>query len=78
MLADNGFWSLLGGSGDSVSSYFLDFGLISTITPTRIPFKVLTSLLIVQFYKVPRPSKHDLGTRAEMLAEESGVSLLMI
>ena len=47
-LASRGF--LLGGSGDLVSSCFGD---ISIITPIRVPFRVLISLLITYLLSPP-------------------------
>ena len=54
----SGFWvqGLLGGSGDFVSRHFIEFSVISIITPIRIPIKVRISLLITHLLSPP-PSK---------------------
>ena len=43
--------NLLGGSGDLLSSYF--YRVISTITPIRVPFRVLISLLTTYLLSPP-------------------------
>ena len=42
---------ILGGSGDLVTGYFRD--LLSTITPIRVPFRVLISLLTTYLLSSP-------------------------
>ena len=45
------FITILGGPGDLLSSYF--YGVISTITPIRAPFRVLISLLTTYLLSPP-------------------------
>ena len=48
--------TLLGGSGDLVTTYFIDF--ISIITQIGVPFRVLSQSTYYLLTKSPRLSKH--------------------